>query len=253
MINCEIIQDLMPLYADDLISPSGKALVEQHTQDCPQCRSLLRSMVAPVEPEPAKDESAYLKAIARQKKRQTRRTVLLCMLPVLVVILGWWIYMEIHFNGMTPYTVTTDEAVIFAEVPELQVTDGELSVTDTVFDHPALRDALEDGAVEEIPLEQTADLLAVITPKGATATSVAVLSGQSICMDFSMEELRIILEYIDADGSGTVDLIRKTIGVTDQHGEPGTVYTMDYAVGLNRYWCEKTRMRHIWFGFLTMP
>lgn len=229
MINCEVIQDLMPLYADDLISISGRKLVDDHIQGCPECRSLLRSMTAPVEPEPEMDDTACLKAIQREKKRQRRKTMLLCALPVLVCVLFWWGYMETHFNGMTPYIVTTDENIILAEVPELAVSAAELSVTDTVFRHPAFQDALSTDAVEEIPLDQVADLLAVITPEQAHATSAAVLNRHCICLDFTMGELRIILEYIDVDTTGTVDLIRKTIGVTDRTGEAVGQYPGQHA------------------------
>lgn len=253
MINCEIIQDLMPLYADDLISPSGRQLVDRHIDTRADCKNLLKAMLAPVEPDPIKDDTAYLKALHKQKKRQIRRTVLLCVLPVLICFLGWWIYMERHFYGETPYIVTTDEEIIFTEMPELRLTEAEHLLATDVFHHPAFQEALSTGTVTEIPAEHVSDLLAAVIPEDASVTSIAVLSSHCICLDYQLEDLRIISEYIDADGTGTVDLIRKTIGVQDTKGETETVYSMEYAVGIERYWCEKQKMRHIWFSFLSLP
>lgn len=41
--------------------------------------------------------------------------------------------------------------------------------------------------------------------------------------------------FQEALSTGTVDLIRKTIGVHNQKGEAETVYSMDCAVGIERY------------------
>ncbi len=36
-ISCDIIRDLLPLYAEDLVSPDSKQLVEEHLKDCEPC------------------------------------------------------------------------------------------------------------------------------------------------------------------------------------------------------------------------
>ncbi len=253
MINCEVIRDLMPLYADDLISTGGKTLVDQHIRTCPECRSLLDTMCSPIEPEPENPDLAYMDAIHRQKKRQTRRVICLCLLTALVCVFGWWIYMETHFYGETPWVVTTDETVILAEMPQLQLTDGELQLADALLRHPVIQSALSVGEAAELPLDQLAELFGPLTPSGTTCTSVAVLSENCVCLDFIGEELRTILEYIDADNTGTVDLIRKTVAVLKKDGTADTVYTLEHAVGINRSWYEKQKLRHMWFSFLSMP
>ena len=254
MINCDVIRDLMPLYADNLISSSGRSLVDQHIQSCPECRELLTAMCTPIESESEASEATdYIHAIHQQKKHQTRRMIGLCLLTVLVCVIGWWIYMETHFYGETPWLVTTDEAVILAQMPELELTDGELQLAEELMHHPVIRSALSAATVAELPLDRLAELYGPVTPPGSTCTSVAVLSEHCVCLDFRGEELRLILEYTDVDNTGTVDLIRKTVAVLKEDGTADTVYTLEYVPGVDRSWYEMHKSRHIWFSFLSMP
>ena len=39
--DCEIIQDLLPLYIDDVCSIKSKAIVEEHVTECSNCKELL--------------------------------------------------------------------------------------------------------------------------------------------------------------------------------------------------------------------
>lgn len=41
-IDCNVISDLLPLYADKVCSEESRRLVEEHLRDCPQCRETAR-------------------------------------------------------------------------------------------------------------------------------------------------------------------------------------------------------------------
>ena len=43
-ISCHVIQDLLPLYCDQVCSRESQALVEEHLKTCPQCSALLGKM-----------------------------------------------------------------------------------------------------------------------------------------------------------------------------------------------------------------
>ena len=45
---CELIRDLLPLYAEHLTSPETGQLIEEHLQSCPACRDELHSIRLPV-------------------------------------------------------------------------------------------------------------------------------------------------------------------------------------------------------------
>ena len=46
-LECDVIRDLLPLYAEKLASPASSALVEQHLAACPACRAELEQMEKP--------------------------------------------------------------------------------------------------------------------------------------------------------------------------------------------------------------
>ena len=88
-IDCRIIGDLLPLYADDACSPESRALVEAHLASCPSCREALRRMQSeqlsparvPLDPPQLTD---YARAV---KKRRKCRRVLLSLAAVFLVLL----------------------------------------------------------------------------------------------------------------------------------------------------------------------
>ena len=46
-VSCEIIQDLLPLYAEGLASVPSQSLVEEHLTGCPDCTQRLEQLTAP--------------------------------------------------------------------------------------------------------------------------------------------------------------------------------------------------------------
>lgn len=42
MNECNIVQDLLPLYADDLVSPDSVEFIDRHAKNCPKCRDIWR-------------------------------------------------------------------------------------------------------------------------------------------------------------------------------------------------------------------
>ena len=43
-ISCDVIRDLLPLYAEDLASEDSRKLVEEHLRACDDCRLILETM-----------------------------------------------------------------------------------------------------------------------------------------------------------------------------------------------------------------
>ena len=43
-ITCNIIEDLLPLYIDDMVSEDSRQLVEEHLKECASCRKMLDEM-----------------------------------------------------------------------------------------------------------------------------------------------------------------------------------------------------------------
>ena len=43
-LNCALVQDLLPLYVEDLLQDCNKKLVDEHLEDCADCQALLEQM-----------------------------------------------------------------------------------------------------------------------------------------------------------------------------------------------------------------
>ena len=43
-MDCEVIRDLMPLYADEACSDNSRSIVEEHLQECSACREMLERL-----------------------------------------------------------------------------------------------------------------------------------------------------------------------------------------------------------------
>ena len=45
-VTCEIVEDLLPLYVDNVCSEQSRRAVEEHLQECDKCRKLIDSTQA---------------------------------------------------------------------------------------------------------------------------------------------------------------------------------------------------------------
>lgn len=70
-IDCDIIQDLLPLYVEHLASEASCRMIEEHLECCGDCRITFEEMKAPVreETEEEKKEIDFLKKIRKCHKR----------------------------------------------------------------------------------------------------------------------------------------------------------------------------------------
>ena len=91
-MNCDIVRDLLPLYADGLCSEESRKAVEEHLKSCEACRKLLPEGPAEAEREPVAAEAAgeggVLQGISREWKRQKRRSWRRGILLGMALLLG---------------------------------------------------------------------------------------------------------------------------------------------------------------------
>jgi len=90
--DCEVIRDLLPLYADDICSDKSRNMIEEHLSECPECSGMLEKLRANEIEEGLKEEKDNV--IAYQAKRFRRRSTTvgsvisaLFMVPILVCLI----------------------------------------------------------------------------------------------------------------------------------------------------------------------
>ena len=88
---CEIIRDLLPLYADDVVSAASREIIEDHLPDCPDCREYLKQIKDSELERSLRDEkNAVIEYGARKFKRRSAAIGSAVsgalMVPILIVL-----------------------------------------------------------------------------------------------------------------------------------------------------------------------
>ncbi|NBI82762.1 zf-HC2 domain-containing protein [Clostridiaceae bacterium] len=103
-ISCEIVRDLLPLYADDAVSDASRALVEAHLEACENCRKVLENCRAQVKIPPESTADPLKKV----KRRQIRRIALAALAAVACAALVSGMYFNYSTRSVTvPYDAAT--------------------------------------------------------------------------------------------------------------------------------------------------
>lgn len=104
--SCDIIRDLLPLYADHVTSDASNALVEEHLNECPDCRKELEQMQRPVPVKLEEVPTATLKKI----KRDIHKKIVYTVLAVVAVVVCLTAVSAKLYNSLT--VATAEEAKI---------------------------------------------------------------------------------------------------------------------------------------------
>lgn len=256
MKDCELIRDLMPLYADGQVSDVSRQHIEEHTACCPACKKLLDEMCAPMEPEP-EDRTEQILEMLRRKQR--RKTLLTLASVVLAAVMAVWGFLEIRYSGELIYAASTNEEKILKEMPGVALTGAEKELAKTILEIPMVRDVLGNDHSDSTALntDDAAAQFASILPEDAKIIEVFVMD-HSVWFSYTVGNVYTCLTYSDADRTGYIDTVFKTVAVSplDEIGPDGNlgdvdaVYelTYDVATEISRY--QKIQSRHNWFSFL---
>lgn len=91
-LSCEVIQDLLPLYQDNICSEASRQLVEEHLKGCSNCSTLLAKLKNTfLDDKLTEEKTTVLAAHYKQEKRRTF-TIGVCvagilMIPVIVCLI----------------------------------------------------------------------------------------------------------------------------------------------------------------------
>lgn len=90
--NCDMIKDLLPLYADDVCSDESRKAVEEHIKECEDCRSELEKLRKNVPVSPQKD-AEVLKRIKRRLRIEKLVVGLISVLAICGALLFGLVYL----------------------------------------------------------------------------------------------------------------------------------------------------------------
>ncbi|MBO5088394.1 MAG: zf-HC2 domain-containing protein [Lachnospiraceae bacterium] len=99
-MNCNIANDLIPLYIDDVISKDSKEMLEEHIIKCKQCQQTIEKMKQDI----PMVEERNINPFKKIRKKLVVRSIIIALL--LILILGFWVFCQmtwlpVHYVGET--------------------------------------------------------------------------------------------------------------------------------------------------------
>ena len=103
-ISCNIVRDLLPLYAEDLASQDTRNLVDEHLCTCEDCKSILNTMKTPASI-PVEASPDALNKVKKTIRRRRAVSVMAAVMTVITIASMVFTYM------FTPFQLTMDQAL----------------------------------------------------------------------------------------------------------------------------------------------
>ena len=130
-ITCNIIEDLLPLYVDDMVSEDSRKLVEEHLKECPACRKMQEEMMRENclsagrkdgnSAQINKTEAEPLKKIRRRIRKKRIFSVILAV--ALVAAAGgighYWYYDKENYISWDEANISVKDGKVYSTVSPL--------------------------------------------------------------------------------------------------------------------------------------
>jgi hypothetical protein len=193
MNQCDIVQDLLPLYVEELTRMTSSEMIEDHLKTCPECSAVLAEMSQPIDAVPfPKKELDYLKKVRRKVTKAHRVAIALAIIMV-VAFARFFILGElatVHDIGSFSYT--------YSEA------DNTLTISGTLNNSNAVQSARVRSARDS----------------NATIVSVHTVLPSFIfrSRDFSVALPYADDLYVELQESGNREMIFNSIGLTPHIG-----------------------------------
>ena len=130
-LNCSIVDDLLPLYLEDICSEDSKAAVEEHLQDCSDCRKkLARMRNSEIIPQVRKQESKfpiadYAGKVKRHRIRVGILVTLISMLAACILSLCFLTISDMRKQA-NPIIIDVEEGVYNLTSSDLETTTAKV-------------------------------------------------------------------------------------------------------------------------------
>lgn len=110
-ITCSVINDLLPLYVDEVISADGSLIVEEHLEQCEFCAKELSKMKKPMIITPNSDKTRIKEMKRRVGNKRFIVVTLLMLVSLTVFALLGTLWIKVHFDS--PYGAGVELANYF--------------------------------------------------------------------------------------------------------------------------------------------
>ena len=185
-INCDVVKDLLPQYAEGTLEKDTEKLVKEHLDECDECRSYLDEIIkineeldrGEVPVAPSMGEIGALTKIKKRLRHRRLVTVLITIAAVFVVLIGAYIYASMHYTYI-PYE---DSGIV--------VRNNEIRTSKNYGRLMGISDKIDGENVEFIfllsnPISQLSDLKGEITIFDMDAETKEELDNGDVTIDIT--------------------------------------------------------------------
>ena len=116
-ISCDVIRDLLPLYAEDMVSNASRGLVEEHLGGCEPCKKELE-VLKQAQKLPVDVDTHALERVSKEIRKRKILTVFCVIATIFSLIWSGMVF------AVSPICLTAEQAVESVELRE----DGALAV-----------------------------------------------------------------------------------------------------------------------------
>lgn len=128
-VSCEVIQDLIPLYIEDMLSEESKKLVESHLDECEECREYMNELQTTSVLPPDTDTRPLEKI---QKTLQKKKWLMITFSTLMTLLIGSLVVIFMTAPEYLPYS---EDVVAIRETEEgIVLSDFNEAVAGYAFD-----------------------------------------------------------------------------------------------------------------------
>ena len=236
-VTCSVINDLLPLYADNALSGDSRTLVDEHLEECKFCRAELAQMKSTIVIEKDKDDRRLrkLKNSVGIKKFVAVSLISLAGLTVLALIgIAWG---RVHFDSNHG---ALGELVNYFVISAILLLMFSIVLYSIIFTVLFIRGIVgkpkpEDGAVKRIGKVSAAVILTIyiavtlgffLTYYGSAAKADdIILRPEFQYSEDSLLEQEWVLHFNSKDGRKALNVFREVIHNSDGMAT-GLIYTV---------------------------
>lgn len=131
---CGIIQDLLPLYYDDVCTPASKELVQRHLEHCAACRALYEELKDHSVDRVIETESRQvLERHARKERTAAWKAGLVISVLLLVPVILTFLFSIAVGGGLGVFSVTTASMLLVAALTAVPLMTEQKKLTKSIL------------------------------------------------------------------------------------------------------------------------
>ena len=131
--NCNVIRDLLPLYIDKISSEETNKLIEEHFEECEECKKYYEIMKDETKVSDIDEEKVLKKFSKKMKKKRLKAIILAIIVTLILGLVIWRIFTKDDFMMKYEEGIVTieeqEDGAIFANV-----NTSNYSMCQTIFE-----------------------------------------------------------------------------------------------------------------------